>query len=103
MFSFAVISLMAAHAHHVLELESNTFEVTVTAYQYLAVLFYDFSDQGKHLEHIWEEAANELGDRLPEDVQMAKVASPPVQSQPPASFNQSFRIFSLRSLRTVLN
>ena len=79
-FSFAAFSLMAAHAHQVLELDSNTFEVTVPAYQYLAVLFYDFSDQGKHLEHIWEEAANALGDRLPDDVQMAKVVSPPFQS-----------------------
>lgn len=75
-FSFAALSLMAVCAHQVLELESNTFEVTVTAYQYLAVLFYDLSDQGKRLEHVWEQAADELGDRLPNDVQMAKVTSP---------------------------
>lgn len=72
--SLAAFSLIWALGHEVLELESNTFEVTVTAYQYLAVLFYDLSDQGKHLEHLWDEAAVHLEDKLPDDAHMAKVS-----------------------------
>lgn len=60
-------------AHEILDLESNTFEVTLTAFQYLAILFYDDSERGKVMERHWVEAGTLLGNSLPEDAQMAKV------------------------------
>lgn len=76
-FGILVLYLMAwtglLDAHQVLELESNTFEVTLTAFQYLAILFYDLTEKGQLLESNWEKAANLLGDSIPDGAQMAKV------------------------------
>jgi hypothetical protein len=69
--------LQRLHGHQVLELESNTFEVSITAYQYLAILFYDSTDRGKVIERTWEDAANLLGTYLPDDAHMAKVSGKP--------------------------
>lgn len=70
-----ILSLLIASSwgHEVLELESNTFEVTLTAFNYLALLFYDESDKGKKLESIWKKAAALLDDTMPANSQMGQV------------------------------
>lgn len=63
-------------ARPVLELGSSNFELTITAYKYLAVLFYDQSEQSKLLEEQWLKAAKLIGDSLPADCELAKVSLP---------------------------
>lgn len=61
-----------SRAHEMLVLNSNSFEVSITAYQYLAILFYDSSQQGELLEYEWDEAAVSL-QTLSINAQMAKI------------------------------
>eukprot|EP01039_Chlorochromonas_danica_P001573 gene1573-1718_t len=62
-----------SNARIVLELESTNFELTLTAYKYIAILFYDESLQGKRLEKAWIDAATLLKEEdLPEDCEIAK-------------------------------
>jgi hypothetical protein len=76
---YATIVIFVLHlfsvvqSHQMLELESNTFEVTLTAFQYIAILFYDHSEKAKQLEKNWDRAAELVGDKMPKDCQMAKV------------------------------
>jgi len=51
-----------AIARDVVKLEAVNFELAITSYPYVAILFYDESEESKILEANWETAASELGD-----------------------------------------
>jgi hypothetical protein len=59
-------------ARDVLELQGTNFELTLTTYKYLAVLFYDESPAGSSYRKNWMLAGEEIG-RLPLDSEMAQV------------------------------
>lgn len=59
-------------AREVLELQAVNFELALTSYKYVAILFYDNSDYGKKLEQEWLKAAAAL-DNLHSDGEVAKV------------------------------
>ena len=56
----------------VLELQGVNFELALSSYKYVAILFYDNSPQGKALERSWMRAAEDL-DSLDSDCEIAKV------------------------------
>lgn len=70
-----ILCAVLALSRELLELEGSNFELTITAYKYLAVLFYDHSAEGKELLDIWSTAVASLYDPLPEDCEIGKVKS----------------------------
>jgi hypothetical protein len=56
----------------VVELQSLNFELTVTSYQYLAILFYDSSDSGLQQKASWVESVS-LIDSICDDCEIAMV------------------------------
>jgi hypothetical protein len=67
------IALALTSAKEVLELQGINFELALTSYKYLAVLFYDETDFGMNLENNWSLAAEGI-EGLPQDGEMAKVS-----------------------------
>ena len=57
----------------VTELQSLNFELAITSYRYLSVLFYDSTEKGIQLETLWNEAASKI-DKLCDDCEIAKVS-----------------------------
>jgi hypothetical protein len=53
---FSVLTLVLVGAREVVELQTLNFELTITSYQYLAILFYDGSERGVSLENNWVDA-----------------------------------------------
>lgn len=62
-------------AKEVLELSSSNFELSITAYRYIALLFYDSSIQGEQLVDTWEELSKSLPSDFPDDSEIAMVTS----------------------------
>lgn len=60
-------------AKEMLELESTNLELTLTAYHYLAILFYDDSEKSDQLLHMWEETATKLPEEFPQNSEIAKI------------------------------
>jgi len=60
-------------AREVVELEATNLELTLTAYQYLAILFYDDSPQSDELMQLWEETAKLLPEEFAGNSEIAKV------------------------------
>ncbi|KAJ1430041.1 hypothetical protein B484DRAFT_449113 [Ochromonadaceae sp. CCMP2298] len=69
----ACIALALTAAKEVLELQGINFELALTSYKYLAVLFYDETDFGMNLENNWSLAAESIAG-LPQDGEMAKIS-----------------------------
>jgi hypothetical protein len=67
-------ALLVAAVSEVLELQGTNFELTLTTYKYLAVLFYDDSPTGRKHRDNWAIAAENIG-RLPVDCAMAQVGN----------------------------
>lgn len=70
----AIIAVGIASAKEVLELQGTNFELTLTTYKYLAVLFYDDSDLGRKLRDNWAYAAEDIA-KLPPDSEIAEVGA----------------------------
>jgi hypothetical protein len=64
--------VIRAAARSVLELEGSNFELTMTTYKYLAVLFYDNSELSRKYRKNWATAADEIAN-LPPDCEIAEV------------------------------
>jgi hypothetical protein len=62
-------------AKSVFELEGSNFELTLTTYKYLAVLFYDNSELSRQYRENWTTAADEIAS-LPPDCEIAEVQTP---------------------------
>ena len=60
------------HARDIIKLEAVNFELALTSYPYVAILFYDDSNESKLLEKNWEDAGNMLED-FNMDGELAKV------------------------------
>lgn len=60
--------------HEVIELQSTNFELTVTTYKYIAILFYDESSQGQKLMQSWLDGGLAIKGNLPTDCEMSKVS-----------------------------
>jgi hypothetical protein len=72
-FACIVLYMMVCTAaKSVLELEGSNFELTLTTYKYLAVLFYDNSELSKKYRENWATAADEIAN-LPPDCEIAEV------------------------------
>lgn len=56
----------------VLEIQGENFELAITSYKYIAILFYDQSDKGINLYDLWINTANELENWNP-DCEIAMV------------------------------
>lgn len=61
----------AAQAREVTELHGANFELTLTSYKYIAILFYDDTNAGRNMKNSWMMAAHEVV--LSEDCDMAQV------------------------------
>ena len=59
--------------HEVVELQSTNFELTLTAYKYIAILFYDDSAKGQQMVSTWDQGGLAMSETLPQDCEMAKV------------------------------
>lgn len=68
------ISLLSCVCKDLLFLEENNFELTITAYRYLAVLFKDESERGKELEAKWKGAVELLNESFPENSEVGVVS-----------------------------
>jgi hypothetical protein len=66
--------VIRAAAKSVLELEGSNFELTMTTYKYLAVLFYDNSELSRKYRENWTNVADEI-ENLPPDCEIAEVRS----------------------------
>lgn len=60
-------------AKQVLELQGVNFELAITSYKYVAVLFYDDSARGASLHNAWMKASEALDD-LDADSELATVS-----------------------------
>lgn len=69
---FNIAYNVGVFAKDILELQGVNFELSLTSYQYLAILFYDDNDLEKDLENTWSSAAD-LIKTLPHECEMAKV------------------------------
>lgn len=67
----AACLVYAAQAREVTELHGANFELTLTSYKYIAILFYDDSNAGRNMKNSWMVAANDVV--LPDDCDMAQV------------------------------
>lgn len=65
-------ALSCAVAREVLQLQGTNFELTLTTYKYLAVLFYDESELGRKYRDLWTYAAEDVS-QLPPDSGIAEV------------------------------
>ena len=72
-FIVSLCSIYQTVGKDIVELQSLNFELAITSYQYLAVLFYDSSEKGKSLITTWKESASSI-DKLCSDCEMAMVA-----------------------------
>lgn len=68
----ALAYLFIINAKQILELQGVNFELAITSYKYVAVLFHDKSSKGKELLEAWTKASLELDD-LNSDSEIAKV------------------------------
>lgn len=73
LFFFIISFLGYVCSKEVLTLEGTNFELTITAYRYLAVLFYDDSEKGEKLLEQWKTAASLLDDDFPDDCEIGMV------------------------------
>lgn len=73
LFFFIISFLGYVWSKEVLTLEGTNFELTITAYRYLAVLFYDDSEKGERLLEQWKTAASLLDDDFPDDCEIGMV------------------------------
>lgn len=74
-YSFAYLlwqSAMLVNAIEVVELQGVNFELSLTSYRYLAILFYDDSNTSRDLEDMWTAASDKI-QTLPHECEMAKV------------------------------
>ena len=71
-FNCALLLFSFASCREVQELQGTNFELALTSYKYLAILFYDDSDVGRNLENNWMLAGQGVAD-LPHECEMAKV------------------------------
>ncbi len=55
-----------------LQLQGDNFELALTSYKYIAILFYDDSKAGQSIRRQWSHAAQLLG-KLPSDSEIAMV------------------------------
>ena len=59
-------------ARDVIELQGINFELAITSYKYIAILFYDDSVKSKEMEKQWLISAMKI-DNLPKDCEVGKV------------------------------
>ena len=71
-FVFLLAVLLVVASKSVVELQSLNFELTITSYQYVAILFYDTSDYGLQQMTTWVESAS-LVDSICDDCEIAMV------------------------------
>ena len=58
-------------AREVTELHGTNFELTLTSFKYIAILFYDDTNAGRNMKNNWMLAADDVV--LPDDCDMAQV------------------------------
>jgi len=58
-------------AREVTELHGTNFELTLTSFKYIAILFYDDTNAGRNMKNNWMLAADDV--LLPDDCDMAQV------------------------------
>jgi hypothetical protein len=68
----ALILLASSFGKELLQLQGDNFELALTSYKYIAILFYDDSRTGNSIRREWVEASN-LATNLPSDSEMAMV------------------------------
>lgn len=68
---FLSILTWNAFARKLTELHGANFELALSSYRYLAVLFYDDSAKGASLQNQWEDGAN-LIEFLPDEAEIAQ-------------------------------
>lgn len=66
-------NISLAFGKQVAELQSLNFELAITSYRYLSVLFFDYTEKGIQLESVWNDAASKI-DKLCDDCEIAKVS-----------------------------
>ena len=66
------ILISSLYGREVVELQSLNFELAITSYQYVAVLFYDSSEKGRSLTLSWTDAAKSVN-KLCKDCEMAMI------------------------------
>ena len=74
-YSFAYLlwqTAMLVNSIEVVELQGVNFELSLTSYRYLAILFYDDSNPSRDLEDMWTAASDKI-QTLPHECEMAKV------------------------------
>jgi len=72
LFLVLVVCLCAqSDARKVTELHGTNFELTLTTFKYIAILFYDDTSAGRNMKNNWMLAAGDVD--LPEDCDMAQV------------------------------
>ena len=76
---FNIACNISVFAKDILELQGVNFELSLTSYQYLAILFYDDNDLEKDLENTWSSDAD-LIKSLPHECEMAKVLNTNIAS-----------------------
>lgn len=64
--------LNASFGRELLELQGDNFELALTSYKYIAILFYDDSRAGNSIRREWVQASH-LANDLPPDSEMAMV------------------------------
>jgi hypothetical protein len=67
-------AIWSINARRVLELQGVNFELALTSYKYVAVLFYDKTTRGQSLLKAWLAASEELDD-LSSEAELAMVAN----------------------------
>jgi hypothetical protein len=73
-FLFLLSFFLGATGREVVELQGVNFELALTSYKYVAILFYDSSANGKELEQKLILSAERI-ESLPTDCEIAKVFS----------------------------
>lgn len=76
-YSFAyllwqIAAMMQVNSIEVVELQGVNFELSLTSYRYLAILFFDDSSSSRDLEDMWTAASDKI-QTLPHECEMAKV------------------------------
>jgi hypothetical protein len=72
LFVSFLLLLTSSHGKRILQLQGDNFELALTSYKYIAILFYDDSRAGNSIRREWLEASN-LATELPSDSEMAMV------------------------------
>ncbi len=60
-------------SYEVVELDSSHFELMQMEYDYIAVLFYDSSEEGQRIQDEWIEGMKDVPSQLPEGCEIAMV------------------------------